>query len=212
MINAALTRPTRLGLPFACWTLDRLVAYLSEQGIAMRRSRISEIVLQEGLKWRHEGGSRRDPRFGARVDLTSREKGRSSSSTRRLADSVVVCLDEMGPQASKSYPGQRLVKPAGPKAERAKQEIDHGRRDKAGYVFGALQPATGKAFTLTYERRTTVNGVDFLSAVEGWIDPAVERVHAVVDNLNIHSAPDVLLFGLLHPRWGSCSSPNMPPT
>ena len=107
----------------------------------------------------------------------------------------------MGPQASKSYPGQRLVKPAGPKAERAKQEIDHGRRDKAGYVFGALQPATGKAFTLTYERRTTVNGVDFLSAVEGWIDPAVERVHAVVDNLNIHSAPDVLLFGLLHPRW-----------
>jgi len=115
--------------------------------------------------------------------------------------SVVVCLDEMGPQASKSYPGQRLVRPAGPKAERAKQEIDHGRRDTAGYVFGALQPATGEAFTLTYERRTTANGVDFLSAVEGWIDPAVERVHAVVDNLNIHSAPDVLLFSLLHPRW-----------
>ena len=34
----------------------------------------------------------------------------------------------MGPQASKSYPGQRLVKPAGPEAERAKQEIDYGRR------------------------------------------------------------------------------------
>jgi hypothetical protein len=38
----------------------------------------------------------------------------------------------MGPQASKSYPGQRLVKPAGPRAERAKQEIDYGRRDVAG--------------------------------------------------------------------------------
>ena len=107
----------------------------------------------------------------------------------------------MGPQASKSYPGQRLVKPAGPKAERARQEIDYGRRDAAGYVFGALQPATGAAFTLTYERRTTVNWVDFLSAVESWIDPAVERVYAVLDNLNIHRAPDVLLFGLLHPRW-----------
>ena len=71
----------------------------------------------------------------------------------------------------------------------------------AGYVFGALQPATGEAFTLTYERRTTVNWVDFLSAVEAWIAPAVERVYAVLDNLNIHSAPDVLLFGLLHPRW-----------
>src|SRR3954447_25150802 len=54
VINAALTRPADLGLPFACWTLDRLVAYLGEQkGIAMRRSRISEIFLQEGLRWRH---------------------------------------------------------------------------------------------------------------------------------------------------------------
>ena len=23
----------------------------------------------------------------------------------------------------------------------------------------------------------------------------------MLDNLNVHSAPDVLLFGLLHPRW-----------
>jgi hypothetical protein len=43
----------------------------------------------------------------------------------------------MGPQASKSYPGQRLVKPAGPQAERARQAIDDGRRDVAGDVFGA---------------------------------------------------------------------------
>ena len=107
----------------------------------------------------------------------------------------------MGPQASKSYPGQQLVRAAGPKPERARQEIDYGRRGIAGYVFGALQPATGEAFTLTFERRTTVNWVDFLSAIETWIDPAVERVYAVLDNLNTHSAPDVLLFSLLHPRW-----------
>ena len=49
VINTALTRPADLGLPFASWTLDRLVAHLSEQGIAMRRSRISEIFIQEGL-------------------------------------------------------------------------------------------------------------------------------------------------------------------
>src|SRR3954454_10029928 len=80
VINAALTRPADLGLPFACWTLDRLVAYLGEQkGIAMRRSRISEIFLQEGLKWRHE-----ETWFGARVDPEfARKRGRSSSSTRR---------------------------------------------------------------------------------------------------------------------------------
>jgi hypothetical protein len=107
----------------------------------------------------------------------------------------------MGPQAAKSYPGQRLVKPAGPEAERARQEIDYGRRGVAGYVFGAFQPATGEAFTATYERRTTVNWVDFLGQIEAWVDPSVERIYAVLDNLNVHSAPDVLLFGLLHPRW-----------
>ena len=79
VIEAALTRPADLGLPFACWTLDRLVAYLSERGIAMRRSRISEIFVQEGLKWRHE-----ETWFGERVDPEfARKRGRSSSSTRR---------------------------------------------------------------------------------------------------------------------------------
>ena len=79
VINAALTRPADLGLPFASWTLDRLVAYLSERGVAMRRSRISEIFIQEGLKWRHD-----ETWFGARVDPEfARKRGRSSSSTRR---------------------------------------------------------------------------------------------------------------------------------
>ena len=78
VIDTALARPADLGLPFAAWTLDRLVARLAEQGIAMRRSRISEIFIQEGLKWRHE-----ETWFGARVDPEfARKRGRSSSSTR----------------------------------------------------------------------------------------------------------------------------------
>jgi transposase len=79
VINTALTPPTELGLPFASWTLDRLVAYLVTQGIAMRRSRISEIFIREGLKWRQE-----ETWFGARVDPDfARQRGRSSSSTRQ---------------------------------------------------------------------------------------------------------------------------------
>ena len=97
--------------------------------------------------------------------------------------------------------GPPARRPAGPKAERAKQEIDYGRRDVAGYVFGAFRPATGDALTATYEGRTTANWIDFLGRVEAWIDPAVERVYAVLDNLNCHSGPDVLLFNLAHPRW-----------
>jgi hypothetical protein len=106
----------------------------------------------------------------------------------------------MGPVASKSYPGQRVVRPTAPSTERARQEIDYGRRGK-GYVFGAFCPATGAAFTATYDGRTTANWVAFLEQVEGWIDPATEQVYAVMDNLSTHTAPDVLLFALAHPRW-----------
>ena len=78
VIGAALTRPADLGLPFASWTLDRLAAYLSEtKGIAMRRSRIGEVLQREGLRWRQE-----ETWFGARVDPDfARKRGRSSSST-----------------------------------------------------------------------------------------------------------------------------------
>jgi transposase len=77
VITAALNRPAELGLPFASWTLDRLVAYLGERGIGMRRSRVGEVLLAEGLTWRQE-----ETWFGARVDPDfTRKRGRSSSST-----------------------------------------------------------------------------------------------------------------------------------
>jgi hypothetical protein len=108
----------------------------------------------------------------------------------------------MGPEAAKSFSGQALVRPVptrGP-AERAKQELDYGRRGK-GYIFGAFQPTTGEAFTQPYARRTTANWIDFLERVEGWLPTSCERVYAILDNLSMHRATDVLLFSLAHPRW-----------
>jgi len=63
VIAAALSRPAELGRPFASWTLDRLMAYLGEKGIGMKRSRVSEVLLAEGLRWRQE-----ETWFGVRVD------------------------------------------------------------------------------------------------------------------------------------------------
>src|SRR5919112_5197262 len=78
VLAAALTDPTKLGLPFASWTLDRLQAYLNEhKKIPIRRSRIDEILLAEGLRWRQQEswfGERGDPDFAAK-------RGRSSGST-----------------------------------------------------------------------------------------------------------------------------------
>jgi transposase len=67
IVATALTPPQTLGLPFSSWTLDRLVSYLSEQkGMTMQRSRLDEVLLSEGLRWRKHAtwfGERVDPDF-----------------------------------------------------------------------------------------------------------------------------------------------------
>ena len=70
VVAASLTDPQSLGLPFASWTLDRLEAYLNEaKGIGIKRSRINDLLLREGLRWRQQEswfGEQVDPDFAAK--------------------------------------------------------------------------------------------------------------------------------------------------
>jgi transposase len=64
VLEAALTRPKDLGLGFHCWTFERLAAYVHEHlGLHLQKTRIFEILHEEGLRWRHE-----ETWFGDRVD------------------------------------------------------------------------------------------------------------------------------------------------
>ena len=77
VLAAALSDPRELGLDHPSWTLDRLQDYLNAKGIGIRRSRIDEVLLAEGLRWRQQEGW-----FGERVDPAFAEKrGPSSGST-----------------------------------------------------------------------------------------------------------------------------------
>jgi len=55
--------------------------------------------------------------------------------------------------------------------------------------------------THPYQSRSAANWAEFLDHVEGWIPAEVERIYAIVDNLNAHRATVVLLFSLARPRW-----------
>jgi transposase len=85
IIQAALSKPRDLGEDYATWTLDRLVDYLSRiKGVRMKRSRISEIFIAEGLRWRHE-----ETWFGDRVDPDfAKKRGPSKPSTPLLQKAV----------------------------------------------------------------------------------------------------------------------------
>lgn len=80
VIATALSNPQHLHLPFASWTLDRLEVYLNaEKGIPIKRSRIDEILLAEGLRWRQQ-----ETWFGERVDPDfAKQRGASQRSTPR---------------------------------------------------------------------------------------------------------------------------------
>ncbi len=78
VIATALTDPQTLGQPFASWTLDRLEVYLNEEkGIPIKRSRIDDLLIAEGLRWRQQ-----ESWFGERVDPEfAKKRGPSTPST-----------------------------------------------------------------------------------------------------------------------------------
>ena len=106
----------------------------------------------------------------------------------------------MGPVAAKSYPGQQAIDVNARPAERATQEIDYGRRAK-GYVYGALCESTGECWTQCYPRRIKAHFVDFLCKVDEHVPLEVERIYAIMDNLDMHHSDDLLLFMIHHSRW-----------
>ena len=88
-MQTALTASQTLDLPFANWTLDRLVNYLKEtKGLQMKRNHLGELLLAEGLRWRKE-----ERWFGERVDPDFAKKREPSPpftpSPRRAASSSV---------------------------------------------------------------------------------------------------------------------------
>lgn len=91
----------------------------------------------------------------------------------------MICVDEMGPIAVKTYPGEEWK--AGP--NRATFEPDYGRRGKL-WVHGAFEPATGQAITLLSPGRDSASHVQLLEKImtafpaEHWL--------IIEDNLSIH--------------------------
>ena len=70
VLATARTKPAALGLPFGSWTMERLHRYLGETcDIHMGKTRIFELLQQEGLRWYKQEGW-----FGERVDPDFEQK------------------------------------------------------------------------------------------------------------------------------------------
>lgn len=96
----------------------------------------------------------------------------------------VICIDELGPLAVKTYPGEFYV----PAERRATFEPDYGRRGKL-WVHGAFEPATGEATFVLSGRRDSAS---HLRLLERMIETfPSERWLIIEENLSTHKSRDV---------------------
>jgi transposase len=98
----------------------------------------------------------------------------------------VICIDELGPLAVKTYPGEEWHQGN----HRATFEPDYGRRGKL-WVHGAFEPASGQATILITPGRNSVSHIQLLEKV--MIEFPSDRWLFIEDNLVIHSSRQVKL-------------------
>ncbi len=106
----------------------------------------------------------------------------------------MICLDEFGPTAAKSYPGPGWS---------AHAHRPHFRQDytRHGYIwaFGALQHRTGAVFRETADTRDPRSWPPFLDGLEAFA-PAGD-VPRIVDALPLHWTLETMLWNWGHPRF-----------
>jgi transposase len=98
----------------------------------------------------------------------------------------VICVDELGPLAVKTYPGEEWKLGE----NRATFEPDYGRRGTL-WVLGAFEPATGKAAILLSPRRDSPSYIQLLEKMV--TEFPAERWLVITDNLSTHHSRETQL-------------------
>jgi hypothetical protein len=98
----------------------------------------------------------------------------------------VICLDELGPLAAKTYPGADWQ----PGPQRATFEPDYGRRGTL-WVHGAFEPATGLAAIVISAAQDSASHIQLLETTLGAFPAA--RWLFIEDNLVTHVSRQVKL-------------------
>jgi transposase len=93
----------------------------------------------------------------------------------------VICLDEMGPIAVKTYPSEEWKQGR----NRATFEPDYGRRGKL-WVHGAFEPATGQAAMVLSPSRDSASHIQLLEHIV--VEFPTDRWLIIEDNLSIHTS------------------------
>ena len=180
IVAAATTRPEKLGLPFTCWSLRKLAAYLAGGTPPLRigRERLRQILHARGISfqrtrtWKESA----DPDRDAKLD-------RIEYVTSNFADRCFA-FDQFGPLSIRPCHGSSWARQNKPARLRATYHRTHGIR----YFHGCYCLGDDQLWGVMRERKGAGHTLAALKSIRA-TRPGGYRLFVILDNLSANKTP-----------------------
>jgi len=187
IVEAAITRPETLGLPFTRWSLRKLAAYLAgaPRPVRIGRERLRQILHERGISfqrtrtWKESADPDRDAKLDRIEYVTSRFPQRCFA------------FDQFGPLSIRPEHGGTWAKQNKPVRLRATYRRTQGIR----YFYGCYALADDQLWGVLRERKGADHTLAALKSIRA-ARPGGYRLYAILDNLSANKTPAIR-------RWAS---------
>ncbi|HIE74931.1 MAG TPA: IS630 family transposase [Gammaproteobacteria bacterium] len=200
VVKLACERPEQSNRSLCHWFCVDLAAQLIADGIVpyICAETVRRILMHHQLKpWRyHLWLTPKKERDAAFYDTVS---ALAQLYTRDLSpEEIVLCIDEK----TSLQPRPRLAPTRPAQPGNVPNHVDHHyRRDGALNLFAAFDTRTGQVYGQCHDRKRQVEFIAFLDYLEQTIDPAIETIHIVCDNIPTHHGKKVQQWRKKHSRF-----------
>jgi transposase len=182
IVTAATTRPEKLGLPFTCWSLRKLAAYLAGAGqpVVIGRERLRQILHAHGITfqrtrtWKESTDPDRDAKLDRIEEVTSRFPHRCYA------------FDQFGPLSIRPVHGACWAPRSRPARLPATYHRTHGIR----YFHGCYSVADDQLWGVMRERKGADHTLAALKSIRA-AEPAGYRLFVILDNLSANKTPAI---------------------
>jgi transposase len=182
IVTAATTRPEKLGLPFTCWSLRKLAAYLTgaPQPVRIGRERLRQILHARGISFQRTRTWKesRDPERDAKLDRI--EYVTSSFPDRCFA------FDQFGPLSIRPVHGSSWA----PRKRPARLPATYHRTHGVRYFHGCYSLADDQLWGASRERKGGDHTLAALQSIRA-ARPGGYRLFVILDNLSANKTPAI---------------------
>jgi transposase len=183
IIAAAIARPEKLGLPFTCWSVRKLAAYLAShpgRPVAVGRERLRQILHAAGISfqrtrtWKESTDPDRDVKLDRIEYVTSHFPGRCFA------------FDQFGPLSIRPCHGSAWARKNKPLRLPATYHRTHGVR----YFHGCYSFGDDQLWGVMRQRKGADHTLAALKSIRA-ARPGGYRLFVILDNLSANKTPAI---------------------